>query len=169
MRGVQNKMTWQDIYGEMQDDCGKTIQHTSSRRGIVKNIAFHVETNSVGNPVDVCVVAADRNKTFNTGEIKRKIQEWKNKENHTRSKEGMIKYWENKLKMAETHNAEVKQKNKVQILLNFPSVYKDGLADKEILVYFEGTELTISDIKNIRNNALLFKQFLYELKGGNNK
>ena len=112
-------MTWQDIYGEMQDDCGKTIQHTSSRRGIVKNISFHVETNTVGTPIDLDVIAADRNKEYNTGEIKRKIQEWKNKENSTRSKEGMIKYWENKLKLAEIHNAEVKQKNKINIPKEF--------------------------------------------------
>ena len=157
-------MAWQDIYGEMWDDCNGSF-HTHSRRGIVKNIGFRVQTTEPGgSPIDISVTRADRNKTFNTGEIKRKIQEWKNKESHTKSKESMIKYWESKLNMAEKHNAEVKQKNKVRVLLTFPSVYREGVADKEVLVHFEGTELDIQDIKNLRNNPLLFKQFLEDLK-----
>ena len=157
-------MSWQDIYGEMEDDCGGN-SHTRSRRGIVKHIGFHVVTTEPGgSPIDISVTRADRNKTFNIGDIKRKIQQWKNKESHTKSKESMIKYWESKLNMAEKHNAEVKQKNKVRVLLSFPSVYREGVADKEVLVHFEGAELDIQDIKNLRNNPLLFKQFLQDLK-----
>ena len=73
-------MSWQDIYGEMEDDCGGN-SHTRSRRGIVKHIGFHVVTTEPGgSPIDISVTRADRNKTFNIGDIKRKIQQWKNKE-----------------------------------------------------------------------------------------
>ena len=157
-------MAWQDIYGELQDDCGGRA-HTSSRKGIVKNIAFRVVTTEPGGTVlDIDVIKPDRFKTYDIGEIKRKIQEWKNKESHTKSKEGMISYWENKLKIAETHNSEVKQKNKVRILLNFPSINLGGLAEKEVLVHLEGTELDLMDLTNLRQNQSKFKEFLETLK-----
>jgi hypothetical protein len=76
-------MVWQDIYGEMQDDCGRTVQHTSSRRGIVRNISFHTKSHALDTVIDLSVLSADRDKKFmQTGEIKCKIQEWKNKESH---------------------------------------------------------------------------------------
>ena len=156
-------MAWQDIYGELWDDCDGS-GHTSSRRGIVKNIGFHVRSNSIGVPIDISVSCADREKTLDEGEIKRKIQEWKNKENSTKSKDSMIIYWENKLKMAQSQNAEVKVKNKVLVLLNFPSISYPNISDKELLVLFEGTELSVSDLKNLRNNTGEFRNFLDNLK-----
>ena len=160
-------MAWQEIYGEMQDDCGRTIEHTSSRRGIVKSIAFHIKSNSIGNPIDLDVIAADKEKSIWIGEIERKIQEWKNKESHIKNKDNMIKYWENKLKMAEEQNAEIKKKNKVKILLNFPAINDKNIMDKELLVLFEGTELDVSDLKNLRNNPVKFRELLEDLKRNN--
>jgi hypothetical protein len=160
-------MAWQDIYGEMQDDCGRTAQHTSSRRGIVKNISFHTKSHALDTVIDLSVLSADRDKKFmQTGEIKRKIQEWKNKESHTKGKDAMITYWENKLKVAESKNAEAKQKNKVKILINFPAINKVGIADKELLVHFEGIELDVKDLQAISDNPLRVKQLLQELKEG---
>ena len=159
-------MAWQDIYGEVWDDCNGS-SHTSSRRGIVKTIGFHVLTNSIGTPIDICVSAGDRDKEISEGDIKRKIQEWKNKESHTKSKDSMITYWENKLKMAQSQNAGVKAKNKVRVLLTFPSITHPSVSDKELLVHFEGTELDINDLKNLRDNTSKFRQFLDELKNDN--
>jgi len=157
-------MTWQKIYGELSDNCSRTIQHSSSRRGMVKDIDFTLLSQDLGRALVVTAIRSEIEKEFDIGEIKRKIQEWKNKENGIKNKAGMIMYWETKLKMAEKHNAEVKQKNKIQIHLNFPEINKEGITDKELLVYFADTELDIQDIKNIRKNPLLFKQFLQDLK-----
>jgi hypothetical protein len=62
--------------------------------------------------------------------------------------------------------SEAKQKNKVKILINFPAISKVDIADKELLVHFEGIELDVKDLQAISDNPLKFKQLLQELKEG---
>ena len=160
-------MVWQDIYGSMGDDCARAAKTTSSRRGKVKTISFVVNSNSVGTPVQVFVSAMNTEKEQSIYKIKTKIQEWKNKEASTQNKDNMIKYWESKLQRAEEYNNKLKEQNKVQVIVNFPVLHKDNIKDEELLVFFEGSRLTISDLNNLKNNQLKFRNFLDDLKTGN--
>lgn len=121
-------MTWQNIMGEITDDCVRESKFTSSRRGMVKWIRFTCMS-FLGQDIDVEIDSEGQAKVKDTPYLQNKIIHWTKKGNKQK-----IEMWKQRLEEAEAFNLKAIADECIEVNVNVPESSKIRLRINDVTV-----------------------------------